>query len=59
MEVEPTMNIFEALREDHERQRDLMSCLEKTEGDDEHRDALFRELKKELAMHAAMEEKHF
>lgn len=53
------MNIFEALREDHERQRALMSRLAETEGDDERRDRLFRELKAELANHAASEEKYF
>ncbi|MDX1482152.1 MAG: hemerythrin domain-containing protein [Woeseiaceae bacterium] len=53
------MTIFEALREDHERQRSLMTRLAETEGAEDTRDALFRELKAELAHHAASEEKYF
>lgn len=53
------MTIFEALRSDHERQRDLLDRLEQTEGASDTRDALFSELKTELAEHAAAEEKHF
>ena len=53
------MTIFEALRSDHERQRELLDRLEKTEGASDARSALFAELKVELAEHAAAEEKHF
>ncbi|MDX1507957.1 MAG: hemerythrin domain-containing protein [Woeseiaceae bacterium] len=53
------MTIFEALRNDHERQRALLDKLEQTEGASEERDTLFAKLKTELAEHAAAEEKHF
>ncbi len=53
------MNIFEALREDHEIQRELIKKLVDTSGDTEHRKNLFESLKKELAIHADAEERHF
>lgn len=53
------MNIFEALREDHEIQRSLLKKLVKTSGDTENRDEIFNELKKELSIHADGEERHF
>ncbi len=51
------MNIFEALREDHEVQRELMSLLEETSGDSAARQRNFAELVRELAAHAAAEER--
>ncbi|MCK7595455.1 hemerythrin domain-containing protein [Pseudomarimonas salicorniae] len=51
--------IFEALREDHDRQRRLIEQLAQTEGDSEERRSLFDALKSELAHHAAAEERHF
>lgn len=53
------MNIFEALREDHDKQRTLINLLCETEGDSEGREELFGKVKAELAHHAAAEERHF
>ena len=53
------MNIFEALRISHDTQRGLADSLIKTTGDSKERDALFKELKAELAAHAAAEERFF
>ncbi len=53
------MNIFESLREDHDRQRQLMEQLVATEGASEDRGTLFSNLTQALADHAAAEEKHF
>lgn len=53
------MNIFEAIRKDHDTQRDLLKQLIETTGDTTKRDALFRDLKNELEVHANGEERHF
>lgn len=53
------MNIFEALRTSHDTQRTLADQLIATQGDSHHRDVLFKELKCELAAHAAAEERFF
>jgi len=53
------MNIFEALRTSHDTQRALADHLIKTQGDSPERDTLFKELKRELAAHAAAEERFF
>jgi len=53
------MNIFEALRKDHEIQRGLLDKLVNTSGDTAHRDELFQELKKELKIHEDGEERFF
>lgn len=53
------MNIFEALRADHDLQRAMLDSVASTAGADSARDELFSKLKKELADHAAAEEKHF
>lgn len=53
------MNIYEALRHDHDLQRDLIAQLVDTSGTSEKRDQLFKQLKKELADHASAEEKYF
>jgi hemerythrin superfamily protein len=53
------MNIFEALRVSHETQRKLADSLIETQGDSPDRKLLFTELKRELAAHAAAEERFF
>ena len=53
------MNIFEALRVSHETQRTLANQLILTSGDSPERSLLFKELKLELAAHAAAEERFF
>ena len=53
------MNIFEALRISHATQRSLADNLIATTGDSAERDLIFRELKAELAAHAAAEERFF
>ena len=53
------MNIFEALRLSHDVQRTLATLLLATQGDTPERDRLYRELKHELAAHAAAEERCF
>ncbi|TRX60511.1 hemerythrin domain-containing protein [Fulvivirga sp. M361] len=53
------MNIFEAIREDHEKQRTLVNFLVKTHGDTEERKELFNTLKFALKDHADAEEKFF
>lgn len=53
------MNIFEALRESHELQRELGARLLETRGDTPERDELFQQLKQELLAHETAEERHF
>lgn len=53
------MNIFEALRQSHETQRELGAKLLKTEGASEERDELLKQYKIELAAHEIAEERHF
>ncbi|MBZ5488052.1 hemerythrin domain-containing protein [Halomonas aquamarina] len=53
------MTIFEALRKDHDLQRDLMARLVETHGDSEERDTLYQQIKHELQHHAAAEERAF
>jgi hypothetical protein len=53
------MTIFEALRLSHDTQRVLATRLLATQGDSPDRASLFRELKHELAAHAAAEERAF
>ena len=53
------MNIFEALRSDHERQRDLAERLLHTEGASDERSDLFERLVTELEAHAGAEERCF
>lgn len=55
--AEPT--IFEALREDHEKQRTLVDLLTKTEGASDGRSELFDRLRAQLEAHAAAEERFF
>ncbi|WP_299226721.1 hemerythrin domain-containing protein [uncultured Psychroserpens sp.] len=53
------MTIFEAIRADHNIQRELLSKLVKTSGDTNARDAIFKSLKNELKVHADAEERHY
>ena len=53
------MKIFEALREDHDKQRSLLDILAETSGDTEVRRDYFRQLKDELESHAVAEERYF
>jgi hemerythrin-like domain-containing protein len=51
--------IFEALRDDHETQRTLVSILVDTHGDSDGRREIFAKLARELRAHAAAEERYF
>jgi hypothetical protein len=53
------MTIFEALRQSHERQRELGTQLLATRGDTAERQELFGQLKQELLAHETAEERHF
>lgn len=53
------MNIFEALRLSHETQRALATQILQTQGDSPERNRLFLDFKRELAAHAAAEERCF
>ena len=48
--------IFDRLKEDHDRHRELLDKLLETSGDTPEREELFTELTKELKSHAAAEE---
>lgn len=48
--------VLNRLKADHDRQRNLLDQIAKTEGDSEERRELFTELTKELKSHAAAEE---
>ena len=53
------MNIFEALRESHERQRTYAKALIRTSGDTPERVEAYKQLKAELQAHETAEERHF
>ncbi len=53
------MNIFEALRQDQDKQRTLAGELVATHGASDEREALFTDLRHELKDHAAAEERFF
>ena len=53
------MKIYEAIRNDHDIQRELLEKLVKTSGDTDKRHQIFSNLKKELDLHANAEERHF
>lgn len=53
------MNIFEALRESHQKQRELGEALLKTSGDSPERRDLFERYKNELFAHAVGEDRYF
>ncbi|NVK26360.1 MAG: hemerythrin domain-containing protein [Gammaproteobacteria bacterium] len=52
-------NIFEVLRESHNKQRLLLSTLVQTSGDSDIRRSLYGQLKDELEQHAIAEERYF
>ena len=51
-----TNEIFDRLKQDHDRHRELLDKLMQTSGESEERQSLFEELTKELKAHAAAEE---
>jgi hypothetical protein len=53
------VNIFEELRADHDRQRELVNNLTETTGESEDREIIYAKLKDELESHAIAEERHF
>jgi hypothetical protein len=53
------VNIFEALRESHERQRTYAKALIHTSGDTPERVEAYKQLKSELQAHETAEERHF
>ena len=53
------MNIFEALRESHDRQRTYADALIMTSGDTPERVEAYKQLKSELQAHETAEERHF
>ncbi|WP_412561267.1 hemerythrin domain-containing protein [Winogradskyella sp. MIT101101] len=53
------MTIYEAIRRDHDIQRNLLDKLVDTSGDTAKRKELFKALRKELTIHANAEERHF
>jgi len=53
------VNIFEALRESHDRQRSYADALIKTSGDTPERVEAYKQLKSELQAHETAEERHF
>jgi hypothetical protein len=53
------LNIFEALRESHERQRGYAETLVKTSGDSQERVEAYKQLKAELQAHETAEERFF
>lgn len=53
------MTIFEELRADHDKQRQLIELLFDTEGDTPEREKRYQQLKVQLEQHAAAEERYF
>lgn len=53
------MNIFEAIRKDHDVQRHLLEVIIDTTGDTVRRREAFKKLKHELLIHEDGEERHF
>ncbi len=53
------MKIYEAIKVDHDIQRNLCDKIIKTSGASEERKKLWVELKKELEVHEVAEERHF
>ncbi|RYZ96241.1 MAG: hemerythrin domain-containing protein, partial [Moraxellaceae bacterium] len=53
------MNIFEALRQSHDIQRELGAQLLKTSGVSDERDELLKQYKIELQAHEIAEERYF
>lgn len=53
------MTIYKALKEDHDRHRDLLARIAETEGASDKRRKLWREFYYEVGAHAAAEEESF
>ena len=53
------MNIFEAIRKDHDKQRELCRLVTSTSGESTGRKQMWEDLKKELQIHADAEERTF
>lgn len=53
------MNIFEALRESHDRQRQYVDAVLLTSGDTPERKTAYKQLKEELYAHETAEERSF
>ncbi|WP_286233682.1 hemerythrin domain-containing protein [Thalassotalea sediminis] len=53
------MDIFSAIRGDHDKQRLLMKALVETNGNSKSRRAFFSDLKQHLTQHSVAEERHF
>ncbi len=53
------MNIFEAIRKDHDKQRELCRLVTSTSGDSKGRKEMWEKLKHELQIHADAEERTF
>ncbi|MFD2826339.1 hemerythrin domain-containing protein [Leeuwenhoekiella polynyae] len=53
------MNIFEAIRKDHDKQRQLCELVTSTYGESKDRKLLWEQLKKELEIHADAEDRTF
>lgn len=53
------MNIFEAIRKDHDTQRELCRLVTSTSGDSKERKEMWEKLKHELQIHADAEERTF
>lgn len=51
-----TAEIFQRLKQDHDRHRDMLAKLDDTKGDSEARRALFEAFRVEVTAHAAAEE---
>lgn len=51
--------IFEALRDDHQIQRSLISIMVGTHGNSDERNDVFEKIRRELRSHAAAEERYF
>ena len=53
------MNIFEAIRKDHDKQRELCKLVNSTSGESKGRKEMWEKLKHELEVHADAEERVF
>jgi len=53
------VNIFEALREDHDKMREMLDRLIETHGDSETRRELLQKTRNTLHDHEVAEERHF
>ncbi|NNF00892.1 MAG: hemerythrin domain-containing protein [Pyrinomonadaceae bacterium] len=53
------MNVFEEIKKDHEKQREMMNRIADTEGDSKEREDAFSQFENELNAHALAEEQTF